>query len=79
MRGLSVSENGMKLELDRTDLERGRRDELRFRVVGAGGKPVRDFEVEHEKRMHLIVARRDMGGFQHLHPRWAPRGPGARR
>ena len=30
--------------------------------------PVRDFEVTHEKRMHLIVVRRDGRGFQHLHP-----------
>ncbi len=29
---------------------------------------MRDFDVEHEKRMHLIVARRDLTGFQHLHP-----------
>ncbi len=29
---------------------------------------MRDFEVEHEKRMHLIVVRRDGNGFQHLHP-----------
>ena len=30
---------------------------------------MRDFELEHEKRMHLIVVRRDTQGFQHLHPR----------
>jgi hypothetical protein len=29
---------------------------------------VRDFDVTHEKRMHLIVVRRDLTGFQHLHP-----------
>ena len=49
-------------------LERGRPGELRFSIRGAGGAPVRDFEVEHEKRMHLIVVRRDGRGFQHLHP-----------
>jgi hypothetical protein len=30
---------------------------------------VRDFEVTHERRMHLIVVRRDLSGFQHLHPK----------
>ena len=30
---------------------------------------MRDYEVEHEKRMHLIVARNDLTGFQHLHPK----------
>ena len=35
---------------------------------------MRDFDVEHTKRMHLIVVRRDMTGFQHLHPTQAPDG-----
>ena len=35
---------------------------------------MRDFEVEHEKRMHLIVVRRDGRGFQHLHPKLAADG-----
>jgi hypothetical protein len=35
---------------------------------------VRDFDVEHEKRMHLILARRDLTGFQHLHPEQAGDG-----
>ena len=30
---------------------------------------MRDYEVEHAKRMHLIVARRDLTSFQHLHPK----------
>jgi hypothetical protein len=68
VRGLAVSDGGLKLALERTDLPRGRATELRFRIVGSDGQPVRDFEVEHEKRMHLIVVRRDGQGFQHLHP-----------
>ena len=35
---------------------------------------MRDFDVEHTKRMHFIVVRRDMTGFQHLHPTEAPDG-----
>ena len=35
---------------------------------------MRDFDVEHTKRMHLIVVRRDLTGFQHLHPRMAADG-----
>lgn len=26
------------------------------------------FDVQHDKRMHLIVARRDLSGFRHGHP-----------
>jgi hypothetical protein len=69
VRGLAVSANGMKLQLARAELPAGRRSALRFQVVDADGKSVTDYEVEHEKRMHLIVARRDMAGFQHLHPK----------
>ena len=68
VRGLAVSDAGLTLALERTGFELGRRGELRFSILGAGGTPVRDFEVEHEKRMHLIVVRRDGRGFQHLHP-----------
>jgi hypothetical protein len=63
IRGLAVSERGLTLE-QRYD---GR--ELRFRIADRAGRTVRDFDVEHTKRMHLIVVRRDMTGFQHLHPR----------
>jgi hypothetical protein len=67
--GLAVSANGLTLKLDRTALPRGERATLGFQIVGSDGSAVRDFEAEQEKRMHLIVVRRDTQGFQHLHPR----------
>jgi hypothetical protein len=69
VRGLAVSEGGLTLALENSRFHQGDPDELRFSIRGAGGAPVRDFEVEHDKRMHLIVVRRDGRGFQHLHPR----------
>ena len=74
VRGLAVSDGGLTLALEDTLFEPGRRAELRFSIRGADGAPVRDFEVEHEKRMHLIVVRRDGRGFQHLHPTLGPDG-----
>ena len=69
VRGLAVYEGGLELAAaTRRSCARGRPAELRFSILGADGQPVRDFEVEHEKRMHLIVVRRDGQGFQHLHP-----------
>ena len=68
VRGLSPTSNGMTLQLATTHLEPGQPGTLRFSIIGSGGRPVRDYEVEHEKRLHLIVARRDLTGFQHLHP-----------
>jgi hypothetical protein len=67
--GLAAADAGVRLVLERGVLPRPGRSELRFRVVDAGGRPVRDFELEQTKRMHLIVVRRDGAGFQHLHPR----------
>jgi hypothetical protein len=74
VRGLAVSEGGLTLELARSTAQRGKSVNLAFRIVDRGGQTVRDFDVEHTKRMHLIVVRRDMTGFQHLHPAQAPAG-----
>jgi hypothetical protein len=68
VRGLAVSEGGMTLALERTEIPRDRATELRFRIVGSNGHPVTDFAVEHERRLHLILVRRDLTAFQHLHP-----------
>jgi len=67
--GLAVSQHGLTLKLDRTELPRGERATLSFQILGEDGGATRDFEVEQDKRMHLIVVRRDTRGFQHLHPR----------
>lgn len=68
VRGLAVAEGGLRLVVADQQLERGKTERLRFRIVDEDAKTVRDFDVEHTKRMHLIVARRDLTGFQHLHP-----------
>ena len=68
VRGLAVSEKGLTLELARRSAPRGKAFELAFRIADRSGRTVRDFDVEHTKRMHFIVVRRDMTGFQHLHP-----------
>ena len=68
VRGLAVAENGLRVVVEDAELRRGRSERLSFRIVDGAGKTARDFEVEHERRMHLIVARRDLATFQHLHP-----------
>ena len=69
VRGLEPTADGMTLRLERDQLPRGRRAELAFAIEGQDGAAVTDFEVELERRLPLIVVRRDMQGFQHLHPR----------
>jgi hypothetical protein len=74
VRGLAVSDRGLTLKLARATAPRGRRFDLAFRIADDRGRTVRDLDVEHTKRMHLIVVRRDMTGFQHLHPTQRPDG-----
>jgi hypothetical protein len=66
--GLAVSEGGLSMRPRATFLRRGETGELSFRIVGASGEAVRRFDELHERRMHLIVVRRDGTGFRHLHP-----------
>ncbi|MFF5226367.1 hypothetical protein [Dactylosporangium sp. NPDC000521] len=41
---------------------------ISFKITEAGGPAVTAFETVHEKPLHLIVVRRDLSGFQHVHP-----------
>lgn len=49
-------------------------NELSFVIKGPDGKPATTFVTVHEKPLHLIVVRRDLSGYQHLHPLMAPDG-----
>ncbi|GAB2766199.1 hypothetical protein [Amycolatopsis magusensis] len=72
--GLASSLNGYTLVPSTTTLPTGTTQPFTFRVLGPDGAPVTAYDVEHEKRMHLIVVRRDTAGFQHLHPQLAADG-----
>ena len=74
VRGLGVAEHGLRLVIDDPDVSPRETAQVRFRIVDEKNATVRDFDVEHTKRMHFIVARRDLTGFQHLHPRMAADG-----
>jgi hypothetical protein len=53
----------------------GRSQRLRFRVLDGAGAPVRSgYELEAQRRLHLILVRRDLTGYQHLHPTMAADG-----
>lgn len=72
--GLQISQDGYRLRPVTTTIEPGERHDFAFHVLGPDGEPVTAYQVAHEKRLHLIVAPRDLGGFQHLHPELAPDG-----
>lgn len=65
--GLAVAQDGHRLVLADAVLPPGTR-QLSFTVEGPDGRPVTAYDVAHEKELHLVVVRRDAGGFQHVHP-----------
>jgi hypothetical protein len=66
--GLASVQDGLRLVLARDAMPLGRGARLALRILGPDGRAVTDFDVEHTKRLHLIVVRRDLTGFRHLHP-----------
>jgi hypothetical protein len=66
--GLAVAEAGYRLVPSRTTLVSGPTEPFQFRVLGPDGRPVTRYELLHEKELHLIVLRRDLAGYQHVHP-----------
>jgi hypothetical protein len=66
--GLAVSESGYTLTPVGTTLSPGPQVPFRFTVTGPDGRPVTRYDESHEKELHLIVVRRDLSGFQHVHP-----------
>jgi len=67
--GLGISADGRTLRLAATQFERGRAQQLRFTIEDADGQPLTEYDELHERRMHLIVVRRDGAEFRHLHPK----------
>lgn len=68
-------ENGKyALDVDQQVVPVGAR-RFTFKVTNANtGEPVKRFDVEQSKRLHLIVVREDLTGFQHVHPTLDKRG-----
>lgn len=66
--GLAVEQDGYRLVQERSAFAAGRAQPYVFRIVGPGGATVREFDVEHERRLHLVVAGRGSDAFLHLHP-----------
>ncbi len=66
--GLSISVAGLTLAIGSKTFEASRNETFEFRILDQAGRAVRDFDEQHGERMHLIVVRRDLVHYQHLHP-----------
>lgn len=67
--GLSDVAGGVRLVLAPTSLAAGEPARVELRLVGDDGEPVTDLDETHdEPPLHLILVRRDLTGYLHLHP-----------
>ncbi|MDB1087682.1 hypothetical protein PJ985_08890 [Streptomyces sp. ACA25] len=66
--GLQVSERGYTLVPPAGPLPSGEETAFEFRITGPDGAPVTAYTASHEEDLHLIVVRRDLSGYQHVHP-----------
>ena len=73
-KGLQTTQDGYALVLDRPSLPAGPDTELGFRVLDPHGEPLTAYETSHDEDLHLIAVRRDLTGFQHVHPELAADG-----
>lgn len=65
--GLQITQDGYTLDLETSISEPGGID-FRFRILGPDGSAVTEFDAIHDRELHLIVARRELTGFWHVHP-----------
>jgi hypothetical protein len=72
--GLTITSAGLTLVPEATSLKAGPAQPYRFRITGPGGAPITTYAVVHDKPLHFVLVRRDLTGFQHLHPTMAPDG-----
>lgn len=74
VQGLAVSAGGYTFAPASTMLPAGATTTFTFRILGPDRAPVTAYTLEHDKQLHFIVVRRDLTGYQHLHPTRADDG-----
>jgi hypothetical protein len=66
--GLSVASGEYRLVADEVSVTADTPSQYTFRIVTDDGSPVTDFDVLHDRRLHLIVLSRNLIDYLHLHP-----------
>ena len=72
-----VTEKGVysiDLKTNPTEVKAGEDTALTFEIKSPEGETVKNFEIVHEKPMHLLIVSSDLDEFYHLHPEIQPDG-----
>lgn len=66
--GLTVAANGLRVEASDTRIDPDTETEWSYEIRDEDGNVVTEFEETHDRLAHLILVRRDLTCFRHLHP-----------
>jgi len=66
--GISVDADGFRIVPATLSLSADVATSYDFRIVDAAGVTVTEFDITHERRLHLIVVSRNLVDYHHLHP-----------
>jgi hypothetical protein len=66
--GLAIEQDGYRFRLATRVVDADTPSELRFVITGPGGEPVTEFDVAHDKQLHLVIVSRDLATYAHTHP-----------
>lgn len=66
--GIMISQESMTLKVLNESFRVGEEQVLAFQVQEREGTPLLQYKAQHDKLLHLIIARHDLSGFQHIHP-----------
>ncbi|WP_101297822.1 hypothetical protein [Halegenticoccus soli] len=72
--GLSIAADGLRLVPSDVSFEPGVERDWTYRIRDGAGNVVTDFEETHGESSHLVLVRRDLTRFRHLHPEMADDG-----
>jgi len=60
--------------LDEQSPMSGKEIGLNIQVLNNDNKPIENFDISHEKKLHLIVVSKDFSYFNHIHPQYNGEG-----
>jgi AhpD family alkylhydroperoxidase len=66
--GTSLDAAGVRIDPDRITIAARTATNYTFRLVDEHGTAITDYDVVHDRPLHLIVASRDLTAYHHLHP-----------
>lgn len=52
----------------------GDEQRIQLKILKNDGQPIDDFEITHEKLLHLIIVSKDLSYFNHIHPEYKRNG-----